>query len=230
MKSKLDYSGLYKKLWPKYILDRILAFPALVAASPLILLASFLIKLDGLLHPEHAGSVFYAEPRMSAGKLFQVVKFRTVPEKVVAWLRKNPESRSITGCDDSQRTCAGRFILRWYLDEAPQLINILKGEMSFVGPRPHIIKQSKDEIKQGFLYRQVMKAGLFGVPQACKRHPKYHAILEHMAKTHRPDIKVLNTLDGLYAKKCLHNSVFGILLFDVAIVVRCIVVIIRGTS
>lgn len=229
MNQEIDYSIFEKKLKPKYILDRIIALPLLLFSSPLILLSAFLIKLDGWLHPEHSGSVFYTEPRISAGKIFNIIKFRTVPEDIVRWIKESPSLRSITGCDSSRRTCAGRFILKWYLDEIPQLINIARGEMSFVGPRPHIIKQTEEEIRCGYHFRNMLKAGLFGVPQACKRHPKYRAILEQMAKNHKPNIEVLNNLDGLYAKKCLSSNIFGLLLFDFIIISRCFVVIVRGS-
>jgi len=221
-----DYLQLPSKLQIKYFLDRIFAYPLLFLFSPFILLVAWAIKLDGWLHPKYAGSVFYAEPRVSAGKLFKIVKFRTVTEETIRWLRQGPESRSITG--SGATTCAGKFILRWYLDEIPQLFNIIKGEMSLVGPRPHIINQYNQEMSQGLLYRQVIKAGFFGVPQACKRHPKYKAILERMACTHYSENKMLNTLDGLYIKKSLKHSILSILLFDFNIIARCIIVIVRG--
>ncbi|UCC94926.1 MAG: sugar transferase [Candidatus Omnitrophota bacterium] len=223
-----DYSELFKKLWLKYTLDRISVYPLLFLASPFILLGAWAIKFDGWFHGNHRGPIFYAEPRVTQGRLFRIIKFRTVTEKTVQWIRKRPESRSITS--NEKKTCAGKFILKWYFDELPQLFNILKGEMSFVGPRPHIIRQHQEEISQGLRYRQILRAGLFGVPQACKRHPKYRAILERMARTHRPEFKLLNQLDGLYAKKCVTLPIVNVLLFDLSIIARCIVVIFRGSS
>ena len=217
---------LARRMRFKYTLDRILGGGFLVLASPLILLAVVLIKWDGWRRPEHAGPIFYTEPRISAGKIFWVVKFRTVPVKTIDWIRQEPESRSITG--SGPRTWAGQIILNWYLDEVPQLVNIAKGEMTFVGLRPHILEQTREEVERGFSYRLKMKAGLFGVPQACKRDPKYQRILERMNRMHRPSATVLNTLDGLYVRKCKEFSPWRIFLFDLYITYRCFRVIFRG--
>ena len=221
-----NYSHLSQKLKFKYFLDKLFAYPLLFSLSPLVLLAAWIIKLDGWINPDNAGKVFYTEQRISEDKIFRIIKFRTVPKKTIQWLYQKPESRSITG--SKTKTDAGKLILRWYLDEIPQLFNIIKGEMSFVGPRPHIADQYNQELKHGLLYRKKIKAGFFGVPQACKRHPKYKALLEHMARTHKSENKILNTLDGLYAKRCLKYSIFGVLLFDFTIMARCIIVILRG--
>jgi len=219
---------LNKKFALKYVLDRILACVLLALVSPFMLLGAFVIKLYGRLNQNEAGSIFYTEPRISAGKVFNIIKFRTVPSNIVDQIRNEREKRSITG--SRVTTQAGRVILRWYLDELPQLFNIAKGDMSFVGPRPHIIDQHKQEIAAGLTYRNIIKAGLLGIPQACKKRPKYAALLEQMAKTHQATNKALNALDGIYAKKCLEKSTLEIIKFDIYIVVQGLVVVFRGTG
>jgi len=114
------------------------------------------------------------------------------------------------------------------LDELPQLVNIAFGEMTFVGLRPHIIEQTQEEVEQGFRYRLQMRAGFFGIPQACKQEPKYQAILERMAQRHKPDLNVLYKLDGLYVRKCQEFSPWRILLFDLYLAGKCAQVIFRG--
>ena len=220
------YNELKKKMWLKHAFDRILALIFLILTLPFFIVVAILIKVDGWLHPESRGGIFYREPRISAGKPFQIVKFRTVTEGAIEWVKENPPARTISAHKDT--TWAGRFILKWYLDELPQLWNVLKGEMSIVGPRPHIIEHHEDEIRQGCLYRNYLKGGILGIPQACKGYSKYSRMYEEMLQKHRSQHEILNTLDGLYARKCLELSSWRILLFDLALIFEGIVVILAG--
>lgn len=226
MERIINYQNLYDKLKLKYYLERFLAYLALFILFPLILLGVLAIKINGWFDSKDKGPVFYCEPRFSAGKTFKIIKFRTVTTDAIKWIKEAPGERSITA--SSPQTLSGKVILNWYLDEIPQLLNIIKGEMSLVGPRPHIYRQHCKEIESGLIYRNFIKAGFFGVPQACKRHPKYRKMMENMAKTHHPNIELLNSLDGLYVKKCLVLPVWKIILFDFWVVARCIITILRG--
>jgi lipopolysaccharide/colanic/teichoic acid biosynthesis glycosyltransferase len=111
----------------KRLFDVVISFVGLVASSPLIALIALLIKLDS------QGPVFYVGTRVGRfGKPFRAFKFRTMvvgADKIGA---------SSTPDDDPRITRVGRVLRRFKLDELPQLINILKGEMSFVGPRPQV--------------------------------------------------------------------------------------------
>jgi len=111
----------------KRLFDIVFSLLGLVASSPLIALIALLIKLDS------QGPVFYTGTRVGRlGKPFRVFKFRTMvvgADKIGA---------SSTPDDDPRITKVGRVLRRFKLDELPQLINILKGEMSFVGPRPQV--------------------------------------------------------------------------------------------
>lgn len=224
---KNHYSLLTKKFRIKYFLDRCLAAVLIILTSPIFLIAAFLIKLDGCMHPENKGSIFYLEPRISAGKIFKIIKFRTVPEVSVKWIKEDIEKRSITGCEP--KTWAGKIILNWYMDELPQIINVLKGDMSFVGPRPHIIDQSKREINEfNLAYRNYIKAGLLGVVQAMKRDEKYKKMFEEMTKTHQSSFVALNKMEASYADKCLDKSPIGIVLFDLYLTARGIITVLKG--
>ena len=111
----------------KRALDFLLALGALVALSPVLVAIVLWIKLAD------PGPVLYAGSRVGrGGKTFRMLKFRTM---VVDADRVGPSS---TAGDDPRITRPGRFMRRLKLDELPQLVNVLRGEMSFVGPRPQV--------------------------------------------------------------------------------------------
>lgn len=111
----------------KKIFDLVFSLIGLVISSPLIILFTVLIKLDS------RGSAFHRGLRVGRdGKNFRIFKFRSMI----------PNAEKLggpsTSADDLRLTKFGKFLRRYNLDELPQLINILKGEMSFVGPRPEV--------------------------------------------------------------------------------------------
>jgi len=109
----------------KHILDFVVASAGLVILSPLFALVALWIRLDS------PGPVFHRGERVGqAGRQLRVFKFRTM---VVNAARIGP---GITAGDDPRVTRAGRFLRKTKLDELPQLINVVRGEMSLVGPRP----------------------------------------------------------------------------------------------
>ena len=111
----------------KRLFDIIFSFLGLILISPFLLIVAILIKLSS------PGPVFYRGERMSkGGKPFRIFKFRTM---VVGAERLGGPS---TAGDDPRLTKIGKFLKKFQLDELPQLINVLKGEMSFVGPRPEV--------------------------------------------------------------------------------------------
>jgi len=107
------------------LIDIVASGAGLITLSPLFFLIGVWIKLDS------PGTVFYRGLRMGkGGKLFRLYKFRTMGAHAD---RQGP---GITAAGDTRITRVGRFLRRTKLDELPQLINVLKGEMSLVGPRP----------------------------------------------------------------------------------------------
>ncbi len=131
---------------------------ALVLLSPLILLISIMIKL------EDGGPVLFRQSRLTlAGRPFTICKFRTmVPHEEVV-----DGDQVSAAVDDSRITKVGHFLRRYRLDEIPQFLNILTGEMTLVGPRPEMmanVKRYKMEVPS-FVYREKMKAGLTGYAQ-----------------------------------------------------------------
>ncbi len=137
--------------------DLVLSTLILVICSPLFAIIALMIKLDS------KGTVFFRQERVGIdGRPFQLVKFRTMridAEKVTGpvWTRK----------DDPRRTRIGKLLRRFSLDELPQLINVLKGEMSIVGPRPerqYFVEQFKKEVPR-YLDRHRVKTGMTGWAQ-----------------------------------------------------------------
>ena len=109
----------------KRLVDFFLSFLGLIIFSPLFLLVAILIKRDS------PGPVFYLGERVGkGGKRFKIIKFRTMYQDA------DKRGPLITPADDERLTRTGMMLRRFKLDELPQLINVLKGEMSLVGPRP----------------------------------------------------------------------------------------------
>ncbi len=143
----------------KEIFDRTLAVIGLLVAAPMIALLGLLIKL------ESAGPVFFKHLRVGRnGRLFRMYKFRKMPHRVNAGPKISPKH-------DPRLTRVGKVMDRLKLDEIPQLFNILKGDMSFVGPRPEI-----PEIVDLYNLEQrkvlTVKPGLVGPNQIVWRNEK----------------------------------------------------------
>lgn len=145
------------RLTLKRAMDIIVSAVALVILSPFMLLVALLIKLDS------PGPVFYAQERMGLdAKPFWCLKFRSMRQDAEAetgpvWAKK----------DDPRRTRLGAILRRFSIDELPQLINVLVGDMSLVGPRPErpvFVEQFKRSIPR-YMERHREKAGLTGWAQ-----------------------------------------------------------------
>lgn len=139
-------------------LDLVVAAVALVLLSPLLMLLALLVKLSS-----GRGPVFYVQERVGLdGRPFRLVKFRSM----------RPDAEAQTGPkwadpDDDRRTRLGTLLRRWSLDELPQLVNVLVGEMSLVGPRPerpHFVAQFSQHIPR-YTERHNEKAGMTGWAQ-----------------------------------------------------------------
>jgi lipopolysaccharide/colanic/teichoic acid biosynthesis glycosyltransferase len=112
----------------KTLFDIIIAFVALIILFPIFILISFIIKVTS------DGEVFYRGTRAGKNNVdFKIYKFRTMVQDA-----ENIGGYS-TALDDFRLTKIGRFLRKYKLDELPQFINIIKGEMSLVGPRPQVI-------------------------------------------------------------------------------------------
>ena len=136
----------------KRILDAVFSVLFLIILSPVFLLVALLIRLDS------PGAVLFIQPRLGQwGRIFQTVKFRTMSDKP----RKS--DREIIG-RDPELTRVGYWLRRLKIDEFPQLVNVVKGDMSMVGPRPALPTQMSeyDEISRR---RLEIRPGLTGLAQ-----------------------------------------------------------------
>lgn len=145
------------RLTVKRGMDMIGSAIALVLFSPVMMLVALLIKLDS------EGPVFYTQERMGLdGKSFMMLKFRS--------MRADAESETgpiWTTADDNRRTRLGAIMRRLSIDELPQFVNVLLGEMSLVGPRPErpvFVEQFKASIPR-YMHRHREKAGITGWAQ-----------------------------------------------------------------
>lgn len=161
----------------KRIIDIILSLVALIIGSPIFLAVALAIKLDS------KGPIFYSQPRVGwNGKVFNFWKFRSMVENADEILFNDPElyrqlrSGSHKIKDDPRITKTGKLIRRTSLDELPQFYNVLKGDMSFVGPRAYrpdevelYMSKKGSEEKELFPILLQVKPGITGAWQVSGR-------------------------------------------------------------
>ena len=188
----------------KRVLDILASGLGLLLSLPIIVVTAALIKLTS------RGPVFFTQERVGEdGVLFKLIKFRTMrsdaeKESGPVWAQKN----------DSRVTPVGRFLRLSRIDEIPQFVNILRGQMSFVGPRPerpHFVEQLRQEIPF-YVLRHTVKPGLTGWAQVC--HP-YGASVEDAREKLRYDLYYLKNMSFL---------------FDLNIILRTVAVILSGSG
>lgn len=155
----------------KRVLDILVASVGLLVTLPIMLTIAIILKLND------GGNIFYDQERITIGKKkFKVLKFRTMvmnAEKLTGPV--------LAGENDPRITKIGRVLRATRMDELPQLINILKGDMSVVGPRPErpfFVEEFEREIDD-YKYRTIVKAGLTGFAQI---YGKYNTTAEDKAK------------------------------------------------
>lgn len=157
------------QLFVKRACDILISLMGLIVLSPVMAVIAAVLKASG------NGSVFFRQERATLnGTIFKIIKFRTMYE----------DSANVSAREGDDRiTPVGRVLRKYRLDELPQLFNVLKGEMSIVGPRPEMLENVERYIREvpEFRYRQQMKAGLTGLAQIEGKYntsPKDKAILD----------------------------------------------------
>lgn len=180
----------------KRAFDIVLSLAGIVITSPIMLISAILIKLTS------PGPVIFSQERITEGnRVFRIYKFRTMvndAEKLTGPV--------ISSADDPRVTPIGSFLRKFKIDELPQLFNILKGDMSFVGPRPErpvFASRYSAEIPT-YKYRTLVKAGLTGYAQV---YGKYDTSAEDKL---RFDLLYIRSYSLLLDIKLLLTTVFAI--------------------
>jgi Undecaprenyl-phosphate glucose phosphotransferase len=141
----------------KELFDRVFALLALIAVSPILLACAIAVKLSS------PGPVFFKQCRKGAdGRIFMIYKFRS--------MRLHEQKQGVleqATRGDPRITRVGRFLRRTSLDELPQFFNVLRGDMSVVGPRPHALEHDDlyQGIVSGYIHRYRIKPGITGWAQ-----------------------------------------------------------------
>ena len=141
----------------KTVIDRLLAVPLLILSAPVILIAALLIRLTS------RGPAFYRQQRIGKdGRLFTVLKLRTMIDGA-----EDETGPVWADIDDPRITTVGRFLRRTPLDELPQLLNVLAGQMSLIGPRPErpqFVQHLQTQVAY-YSVRYCIRPGITGIAQ-----------------------------------------------------------------
>lgn len=198
---KSAYGMGHKTSILKRIIDIVLSLSALIILSPVFIVIAAAIKLDD------GGDVFYRQSRCTKGmRTFQIIKFRSMVMGAEQML-----GPKIADNRDNRMTRVGYILRKYKLDELPQLFNILKGDMSFVGPRPErpeIIEKIVRDVPE-YTYRTTVPAGLTGYAQV---HGDYHTEFIDKLKW-----------DLMYIENCS-------LMLDLKIMLMTVMVVFRGSD
>lgn len=195
----LRWIRFYRRV--RRVADIIIASIGLVLTSPLMLLTALIIKL------ESAGPIFYSQERVGQhDQPFHIIKFRSMrtdaEKNGAVWASK----------DDPRVTRVGRIIRKLRIDELPQFINVLRGEMSMIGPRPERRQfvQQLSEVLPYYSQRHLVKPGITGWAQVC--YP-YGASVEDARMKHQYDLYYIKNqsplLDAVILFETLRVVFFG---------------------
>ena len=194
------FSVTKRALLEKRVLSLVVSSILLLLTSPLLLLLMVLIKLDS------KGPIFYRQERVGQdGKSFTLVKFRSMRADAEAetgpvWAKEN----------DDRTTRLGRFMRRMRLDELPQLFNVLRGDMSMVGPRPerpHFVQQLTETIPF-YPLRHIVKPGVTGWAQV---NYGYANSLDHTVEKLQYDLFYIKNMSWMLDTLCILETVKTVL-------------------
>lgn len=197
----LNPDALYLKV--KQAIDWVAALVALIAVSPVLAAVGLWIRLDS------AGPALFRQTRIGfRGRPFTVYKFRTMRADTDGRDRES----AMTKADDPRITRLGKWLRRSRIDELPQLINILRGEMSWIGPRPEAeaLSQWYEKELPFYRYRHIVRPGISGWAQINQGH--VHAVDDVLEKLHYDFYYIKNFspwLDALILLRTIRTMLTG---------------------
>lgn len=197
----------------KLVLDKALSALLLVVLAPVFAVVLASMALSMAIRRGDRGPFLYRESRISRGREFDLLKFRTLRRAVLDEMATDSHAR-LHEADEGNLTWAGRRVLKpWYLDELPQLWNVLRGDMSAVGPRPWPQPMVETQVEKGYTYRNEFVAGWTGPAQVEK------GVTESSGYA---------VLDLAYVDACRRSSALGIVRCDLRLLWRTLVVMAKG--
>ncbi|MDD5071514.1 MAG: sugar transferase [Patescibacteria group bacterium] len=198
----------------KRLFDIFFSLIFLIFTLPIFILILAAIFVEHICRGWLKAPLFYCEKRISQGKSFNLIKFNIFSAEVFRKLKESQEIinlKKIEG-DGKNLIFFGRIIQRVYFDELPQVFNVLKGDLSFVGPRPVNPKIYQDILARGMRTKSLIRAGLTGPYQAHKGESGVDQ----------------DKLDREYIDFCRNNSGWKVVLFDIKIILRTFLIIFRA--
>lgn len=162
------------------------------------------------MRPSLRGSILFRERRISQGSPFDLLKFRVLKPAVLRALGPGPTH--IAGLETPENlTSVGRVLKKWYLDELPQLVNVVRGDILLIGTRPWPVELYEKHLASGMTYKRDMPGGLIGPVQSRKGDPDTDPV----------------DLDLDYWEELRKASALRLLLIDVGIFARSIRVLLE---
>jgi lipopolysaccharide/colanic/teichoic acid biosynthesis glycosyltransferase len=198
----------------KLVFDKSFALIFLLITLPIIIFLKLAFFLEGFFIPENKGPMFFSYNAVSQGKVFPKYKIRLIKTKYIEpegakrgdWIAYSAE------WNENSRTVVGALVKKFYLDEIPQFWNVLRGDMSIVGPRPLAVIHYERDLAQGNVTRKLLKGGLLGLGHIMKGKPEFgNPIYEYE-----------------YIDQYIKRSEFGLLWLDLTIIWRGILLILKG--
>jgi len=198
----------------KTIFDKTCALFFLFSTLPILFFLKCFYIIEGFLIPENKGPMFFSYRAVSQGKVFLKYKIRLIKTKYIEpkgakrgdWIAYSAE------WNEASRTYLGAFVKKFYLDEIPQFWNVLKGDMSIIGPRPLAVIHYERDLAQGNVTRKLLKGGLLGLGHIMKGKPEFgNPIYEYE-----------------YIDQYIKRSELGLLWLDLTIIWRGILLILKG--
>lgn len=198
----------------KTVFDKTVALICLLLSAPVLLLLKLGYLIEGWLIPDNAGPLFFYYHAVSAGKVIPKYKIRLIKRRFIdpEGAARHEWSAYSAEWTPQSRTVMGRLVKKFYLDELPQFWSVLKGDMSIVGPRPLSVMHYQRDLRQGNVTRLLIKGGLLGLGH----------INKGTAEMGKP------VYEYEYLRQYRTLSALGLLMLDLRIILRGVLLIVRG--